>query len=165
MMSVLEWEVISLDYYSVCNVEHYRIDPVLDLATDCRLGIGWWIFIDAVAYAKFRDFQIPIDFVKTLPGIGTTLAFFGINSMDWGAVTADALTYHGDNVACKARTFVVFCLVLSMSSVVGSIVILANVYVDNEFEESVYPGTAIFAQAVLIFIATFFMKLLTAQET
>lgn len=126
-------------------------------------AIGWWLFIDAVAYTNHEDFEITIDFVKWLPGIGTTLALFGINSMDWGAISADSMTYHGDNVACKARFFVLFCLSISLASLIGSIVILANEYVDNDKNVSAWPGVAIFLQALLIFFATFVMKLLTAE--
>lgn len=124
-------------------------------------ALGWWFFIDAVAYTSHRNLTETIDFVKWLPGIGTSLALFGINSMDWGAVSADSMSYHGDNVACKARTFVVFCLLVSISSLVGSIVILAKDYVDNN--EALWPGVAIFLQATFIFFATFLMKLLTAE--
>ena len=41
-------------------------------------GIGWWFFIDAVAYVKNNsDLTLRIHFVEWLPGIGTTLALFG----------------------------------------------------------------------------------------
>ena len=124
-------------------------------------GIGWWSFIDAAAYATQDEQTLNINFVRSLPGIGTTLALFGINSMDWGALTADSMTYHGDNVACKARTFVLFCIAVSLASLVGSIVILAQDYVDTD--GSPWPGIAVFLQATLIFFATFIMKLLTAE--
>lgn len=39
-------------------------------------GVGWWIFIDGAAFADFHASQIPFNFIKYLPGIISTLAFF-----------------------------------------------------------------------------------------
>lgn len=102
--------------------------------------------------------------------------------MDWEAVTADANTYHnGEAVACRARyvsllcllyrnaytnkmyrSFVMLMLLGALGSLIGSIVILAEEYVDSDLDESVWPGVAIFLQTFLIFFATFVMKVFTA---
>lgn len=38
-------------------------------------GVGWWLFIDGVAFASHTDSQIPFKFVQTLPGLLSTLSF------------------------------------------------------------------------------------------
>ena len=39
-------------------------------------ALGWWLFIDAAAYAAHNNLTISVNFVKTLPGIGVTIALF-----------------------------------------------------------------------------------------
>lgn len=39
-------------------------------------SVGWWILIDGAAFADFHASQIPFNFIKYLPGIVSTLAFF-----------------------------------------------------------------------------------------
>jgi hypothetical protein len=41
---------------------------------------------------------------RYLPGIAASLGFLFIVGMDWGALSADSMTYSGDNVAMKARS-------------------------------------------------------------
>lgn len=45
-------------------------------AAGLLFGVGWWLFIDGVASAAFRDSQIPFGFLSYLPGVVSTLAFF-----------------------------------------------------------------------------------------
>ncbi|KAJ0392784.1 hypothetical protein P43SY_010591 [Pythium insidiosum] len=122
-------------------------------------GIGWWIFVDGAASAAHNDSQIPFNFIKYLPGIGSSLAFFLLNSLDWEMMSADSMTYHdGDGVACKARTFVLLCVAMSIGALIGSIFVLTHTYVDNPFDESTWPGVAVLLQNVLIFLSTVVMR-------
>jgi hypothetical protein len=45
-------------------------------AAGLLVGAGWWVLSDGAAMAAHQDSQIPFDFVKYLPGIVSTLAFF-----------------------------------------------------------------------------------------
>ncbi|DAZ92481.1 TPA: hypothetical protein N0F65_012711 [Lagenidium giganteum] len=123
-------------------------------------GVGWWIFIDGAAYAAHHNSQIPFNFIKYLPGILTTLAFVMLNSLDWGMLSADSMTYHGgSDVACRARTFVLFCVLMAVGAFVGSILVLTHSYVGNAFGESTWPGVAILLQNFLLFLSTIIMRI------
>lgn len=61
------------------------------------------------------------------------------------------------------RSFALFCVAMAIGGMIGGIVILAEVYVDNEHDESIWPGVAIMLQSVLLCIGTFVMKGLTAE--
>ncbi|TMW66979.1 hypothetical protein Poli38472_012095 [Pythium oligandrum] len=122
-------------------------------------AVGWWIFVDGVATAAHRDSAIPFNFIKYLPGIGSTLAFFLLNTLDWEMLSADSMTYHGgDGVACRARTFVLFCVAMSLGGLIGSIFVLTHTYVANPFDETTWPGVAVLLQNVMIFLATIVMR-------
>ncbi|GLD98212.1 hypothetical protein PINS_up006909 [Pythium insidiosum] len=122
-------------------------------------AVGWWILIDGAASAAHNNSQIPFNFIKYLPGIGSSLAFFLINSIDWEMLSADSMTYHdGDGVACKARTFVLLCVLMSIGALIGSIFVLTHTYVDNAFQETTWPGVAVLLQNVLIFLSTLVMR-------
>ncbi|KAK1946214.1 Transmembrane protein 50A [Phytophthora citrophthora] len=127
-------------------------------AAGLLLGVGWWILADGAASAVYHESKIPFDFVKYLPGIVSTLAFFLVNTVDWGMLTEDARFAYGSDVATRAKCFVVFCMALSIASLVGSVLVFAHTYVNNEFHESAWPGAAIVFQNGFIVMATFVMR-------
>ena len=45
-------------------------------AAGLLVGVGWWILADGAASATYSHSQISFGFVKYLPGIISTLAFF-----------------------------------------------------------------------------------------
>lgn len=63
---------------TVFNFVTMGVDPgkAGSYAAGLLLGAGWWVLVDGAAFAAYHDSQIPFDFVKYLPGIVSTLAFF-----------------------------------------------------------------------------------------
>lgn len=59
---------------------------------------------------------------------------------------------------CYHRAFVLFCVILSVGALVGSILVLTHSYAGNAFGEPVWPGVAVLLQNVLIFLATLVMR-------
>lgn len=149
---------------------------LLSIVSGLLFSIGWWVFIDAVQYhnkvtAATEDPSIesdeqPIIFGFWMPGICTTLSFFMINSMDFGALNADEMTYHGGaGTALKARAFLIFSLLVALGCLTGATYVLVDTYADgnavtkDKVVTSSYPGVAIFLQTFLIFISTWVMRL------
>ncbi|CAH0515733.1 unnamed protein product [Peronospora belbahrii] len=93
-----------------------------------------------------------------LPGIVSTLAFFLVNTVDWGMLSEDARFVYGSEVATRARCFVVFCIALSVAALVGSVLVFTHTYVNNEYNESAWPGAAIVFQNGFIVMGTFVMR-------
>ncbi|KAH7489085.1 hypothetical protein PRIC1_010606 [Phytophthora ramorum] len=127
-------------------------------AAGLLVGVGWWVLADGAASAAYHNSQIPFDFVKYLPGIVSTLAFFLVNTVDWGMISEDARFAYGSEVATRARCFVVFCMALSVSALVGSVLVFTHTYVDNQYNESAWPGAAIVFQNGFILMGTFVMR-------
>ncbi|RLN20655.1 hypothetical protein BBO99_00007083 [Phytophthora kernoviae] len=122
------------------------------------VGVGWWVLADGAATAAFHNSQIRFDFVKYLPGIISTLVFFLVNTVDWGMLSEDARFAYGEDVATRARCFVVFCMALSVAALVGSVLVFTHTYVNNPYNESAWPGAAIVFQNGFILIGTFVMR-------
>lgn len=51
-----------------------------------------------------------------------------------------------------------FCVLLSVGALVGSILVLTHNYAGNALGESAWPGVAVLLQNVLIFLATLVMR-------
>ncbi|KAI9918252.1 hypothetical protein PsorP6_011321 [Peronosclerospora sorghi] len=122
------------------------------------LGVAWWICADAAGSAAYLHSNISFDFVKYLPGIMSTLAFFLVNTLEWGMLSEDARFLYGPGVATRARCFVLFCITILLAALVGSILVLTHTYVNNKFNESTWPGVAIVLQNVCILLGTFVMR-------
>jgi hypothetical protein len=131
-------------------------------------AVAWWLFIDAAAVTsatlKDPETSLGIKPVMYLPGIGTSLAFVTINCMDWSALNADEFShYGGSRTRLQARGLLTISILLGLGSIIGAIVLFANVYANKEgwkgqIPDSVYPGAAVFVQSTLIFIAGFVMR-------
>ena len=130
------------------------------------VSCAWWIFIDAVSVVKHNNDPVTVEAVAYLPAIGATIAFVMINAMDWGALNADDMSYHGgERTAYCNRAILAFALLLGFGSIVGAIMLLkdwAQGDVGGIEPDSVYPGVAVLLSTMLIFIATFVMRLGTA---
>ncbi|KAG7377729.1 hypothetical protein PHYPSEUDO_011074 [Phytophthora pseudosyringae] len=127
-------------------------------AAGLLLGVGWWVLADGAASAAYRDSQIPFDWVKYLPGVVSTLAFFLVNSVDWGMLSEDARFAYGSEAAARARCFVAFCMALALATLAGAVLVFTRTYVNNPFHESAWPGAAIVFQNGFILMATFVMR-------
>jgi hypothetical protein len=128
-------------------------------------GIGWWVFIDAVASSRASDAEIVVlvDSKQYLPGIGATLAWIMIVGMDWGALSADSFTYSGSNVSGKATCFLGFALLMALGSLIGAIAIIVDLYdkpcnTGDSGSSCMWPGIAILLQTIFIMLSTFIMR-------
>lgn len=54
--------------------------------------------------------------------------------------------------------FVLFCVLLSVGALVGSIFVLTHNYAGNALQEPAWPGVAVLLQNILIFLATLVMR-------
>ncbi|GLE08989.1 hypothetical protein PINS_up020464 [Pythium insidiosum] len=114
-------------------------------------GVGWWILIDGAASAAHNNSQIPFNFIKYLPGIGSSLAFFLINSIDWEMLSADSMTYHdGDGRRLQSQDVRAALRAHGPSErSLGPSSCSTHTYVDNAFQET---------DNVLIFLSTLVMR-------
>lgn len=156
----MDGESFKRGYYLAKNSRMPTVDPgkAGSYAAGCLVGVGWWILADGAASAPFHHSQIPFTFVNYLPGIVSTLAFFLVNTVDWSMLSDDASYAYGSNVANRARSFIVFCMALSVAALVGAVLIYTHVYVNNPFNESAWPGAAIVLQNGFLVMATFIMR-------
>eukprot|EP00743_Colponemidia_sp_Colp-15_P007752 GILK01008394.1.p1 GENE.GILK01008394.1~~GILK01008394.1.p1 ORF type:complete len:180 (-),score=11.48 GILK01008394.1:165-641(-) len=138
----------------------YKNDRLLTIATAAAgvlFAVGWLLFIDGAAYATYTDDKVSVNFVCSLPAIGITLVFFMINLMDWGQLSADHMTYHGENVALKARAFLVFTSLAALSCLFGALYVFVTRWVHphegDPSPDSLWPGIAIVLQAFFVLIS------------
>ncbi|KAJ3149138.1 hypothetical protein HK101_002093 [Irineochytrium annulatum] len=119
-------------------------------------ALGWWIFIDGVAFANTRKdppVEIPIRFDDWLPGILSTLALIIVNLIDKDTLNADDFSYSGSNVACKARACAFIGVTMALGALGGALAILSLKYImTGQTGDGFYFGIAITAQNVLIFL-------------
>lgn len=54
--------------------------------------------------------------------------------------------------------FALFCVLMSVCALVGSILVLTHNYAGNAFGEPVWPGVAVLLQNILLFLATLVMR-------
>jgi hypothetical protein len=128
-------------------------------------ALAYWIFIDAIlSIQHYKDTLQPFAALY-LPGIGCTVMFGIVNLMDWSALGADDLS-HFDSERTKlgARAILVFAILLGLSSLVGALVLLSDVYaqkkgINDKKPDSIYPGAAVLLQTMLLFMSSFITRL------
>ena len=109
----------------------------------------------------------PVIFGYYMPGICMTLMFFMITGMDWGALGADEMTYHGGTgTALKAKGFLLFAVLIGLGCLTGAVYVLVDTYTDGHPTDpalyvvtSAAPGIALFMQNILIFVAAWVMRM------
>ena len=121
--------------------------------------------IDAAVFVDRTDDPLKLEPVLWLPGVGSTLTFFVVVLMDWGALYADELThFNARETRLAARGVLVFAVLTGIASLVGAVYILADVYagekgIHGRQPDAVYPGAAIFLQSFLLFVGAFVTRL------
>jgi len=145
-------------------------DPRARLRVFSTLGgalfsLAWWIMIDAAVFVDQTNDPLKLVPPLWLPGVGATLMFFIVVLMDWDALYADELThFRARETRIGARAVLAFAITLGLASLVGAVIVLAEVYaghkgIDGAIPDSVYPGGAIFVQTFLLFIGAFIARL------
>ncbi|TPX30709.1 hypothetical protein SmJEL517_g05792 [Synchytrium microbalum] len=120
-------------------------------------ALGWWIFIDGLAFCSTRDpaLPVPIAFEDWVPGILSTIALIVVNLIDKEKLNADDFSYSGSNVACKARLFAFVGVTMALGSLGGALAIMSLKYAmpgysGNDF----YFGLTVVLQNFLIFFGS-----------
>ena len=73
---------------------------------------------DPATPTKLLPCEQPVIFGYYMPGICMTLMFFMVTGMDWGALGADEMTYHGGTgTALKAKGFLLFAVLIATDTV------------------------------------------------
>ncbi|KAJ3090860.1 Transmembrane protein 50A [Phlyctochytrium bullatum] len=88
-------------------------------------ALGWWAFIDGIAYAgSFTDppLKTPIRFEDWIPGLLSTLSLIIVNLINKETLNADDFTYSGSNVACKARAAAFLGVTMALGALGGALV-------------------------------------------
>ena len=111
------------------------------------------------------DEPLKLEPVLWLPGVGSTLMFFVVVLMDWGALYADELThFNARETRMAARAVLVFAVLIGVASLGGAVYILTDVYaahkgLNGKQPSATYPGVAIFVQTFLLFVGAFVTRL------
>ncbi|KAJ3205280.1 Transmembrane protein 50A, partial [Dinochytrium kinnereticum] len=86
-------------------------------------ALGWWAFIDGVAYSSSRDPPLPntIRFEDWIPGILSSVSLIIVNLINKDTLTADDFSYSGSNVACKARAAAFIGVTMALGAIGGSL--------------------------------------------
>mmetsp|Transcript_17563 Transcript_17563/g.28425 ORF Transcript_17563/g.28425 Transcript_17563/m.28425 type:complete len:168 (-) Transcript_17563:926-1429(-) len=152
--------------------ERYRL-RVFTWSAGCVFSLAWWLFIDAVsqtAHINTSEDDLTVKPQLYLLGFGSTIAFFIISFMDFGALQADEYSYHGGRmVKYQSRALLIFAILLSLTCIIISIYVLSDVYIQKKgikgkIPKDTWPGVAIFLQNTLIFIASFLMRVAKVNE-
>jgi len=144
---------------------------VFSYTSGIMMGLAWWIFIDACNVTRhYHPDALQVKAQLYLPGIGSTISFFIIAFMDWGALNADEYSYHGGKmVRYQARALLIFAILLSITCISLAGWALSDVYIDKNgikgvIPESDYGGVAVLLQCILIFVASFVMRFARVNE-
>jgi hypothetical protein len=116
-----------------------------------------------VASADDNGFTSDAAAYSWLPGVGMSIAFILLNVMDWGMLNADPMMYNGTNVALKARGQLIFTMVIAMGSLSAAVYMSIHDYFQNK-DNSLYAGVALLVQNLLIFAASFVMRVGTMND-
>jgi hypothetical protein len=133
---------------------------VVGYLSGALFALGWWIFIDAVVFAKTRDppLPVPISFEDWLPGILSTLALIMVNLVDKAALNATEYTHDGSRIAVKARFFAFLGVAIALGALGGALAILSLKYALPGYKGvETFVGIGIVAQTFLIFAGSMLM--------
>ncbi|TPX51089.1 hypothetical protein SeMB42_g01033 [Synchytrium endobioticum] len=117
-------------------------------------AIGWWIFIDGLAFCSTRDppLPVPLAFEDWVPGILSTIALIVVNLIDKDTLNADDFSYSGTNIACKARLCAFVGVTMALGSLGGALAIMSLKYaIPGYSENDFYFGLCVVLQNFLIF--------------
>ena len=116
-------------------------------------AIGWWLFIDGIAYNHSHPNPSILAFEDWIPGITSTIALIIVNLIDRHVLSADDYEYGSDGVAWKARAVAFFGVTLALGSIGGALAILTLKYIiPGVHGDGFYLGQTIALQSFFIFI-------------
>jgi hypothetical protein len=126
---------------------------------------GWWIFIDGLALiqsASNRSDETQPIFGDWIPGIGSSFSLLMVNIISRSMLSGDVYYGYADDsgVTWKARLWFFIALALGMSSLGGSIGMLAirfSLETGGQRDQFSLYGSKIVAQNVLIFLSSLIM--------
>ncbi|KAG9303198.1 hypothetical protein G9A89_000733 [Geosiphon pyriformis] len=125
-------------------------------------ALGWWFFIDAVAYSStIEGKEVDITFADWISGITSTLGMIIVNSIDKSRLTADDFTHSGSGVAWKARLFLFIGFAMMAGGLAGSVTVLILKYIIPDIEmpclyfgiAEVIQNSTIMLSSVVLWIA------------
>ena len=148
---------------TTCNRPCYS--RITSLVAGVLCGIGWFVYIDGTGYGAYVENETVLrtSAYSWLVGLGMTIALIMINTVPWDRLNADDDAFHGGGVACKTRTYLIFSFLLLLGSMAGGIYVYIHEFASNADEDYKYGGTCILAQAILILISTFVMRIGTVE--
>ncbi|EGF78680.1 hypothetical protein BATDEDRAFT_26562 [Batrachochytrium dendrobatidis JAM81] len=121
-------------------------------------AIGWWLFIDGIAFNGSKAGSIPVvqvGFEDWAPGIISTVALIIVNLIDRETLNADDFEYSGPSVACKARACAFLGVTMALGSLGGALAVLSLKFIiPNVSGDAFYLGQAITIQNFLIFFSS-----------
>ncbi|KAI8928909.1 hypothetical protein BC831DRAFT_497328 [Entophlyctis helioformis] len=139
-----------------------RLDPVrqqlVGYVSGALFSIGWWLFIDGIAFNASRADKISvvqIGFEDWIPGIISTLALIIVNLIDRETLSADDFAYSGQNVACKARACAFLGVTMALGALGGALAVLSLKFIiPGVSGDAFYVGQSITLQNFLIFFSS-----------
>ncbi|KAI8869448.1 UPF0220-domain-containing protein [Ramicandelaber brevisporus] len=127
-------------------------------AAGALFTLGWWCFIDGIAFAKTTpDFPVRVSIEDYLPGIFTTLGMIITNSIDISLLNDDGggggfgAFDDSSSLAGKAKLTLFIGIALIAGGLAGSVAILAIKYLAADVASKfIYTALATVVQNVLI---------------
>jgi hypothetical protein len=105
-------------------------------------AMAWWVMVDAAVFVDRSEDPLKLEPVFWLPGVGSTICFFIVVLMDWGALHADDLThFRARETRLGARAVLLFAVVLGLSSLALSVWILADIYAGHKGYDGHLPDS------------------------
>jgi len=131
-------------------------ETILSYSSGILFAIGWWIWIDGVAYA----FHLPEEtnrpvFGHWVPGIVSSIGLLMINAVNWTDLDGFGFGGLDDEVQKRARIWLLFSFTMAFGGIIASIWISSVNWFSRPATEKQtdWPGVALILQNCLIFIS------------
>ncbi|KAJ3436050.1 small membrane protein-related [Anaeramoeba flamelloides] len=138
---------------------------IFSLCAGLLFGLGWWLWIDSVAYASHIDDPVPVSGAYWIPGIFGTVAVLLICITPTDA-DDDMID---ENRGKRIKAFLLFSFFVGIASILASMWILIEVYggvkKDATDPKSSWPGIAGMLQTLSLFVSALLYRWCKSQSS
>eukprot|EP01139_Manchomonas_bermudensis_P001644 Amastigsp_a2514_140.p2 type:complete len:156 gc:universal Amastigsp_a2514_140:493-26(-) len=120
-------------------------------------AIGWWLWLDGVAYSVHINNNVKINPAYWIPGFTCSFFVLMLLPVSSNAVNASlSFSFDGDSRAQRARIWFLLAFIIGIGSIIAALALLITEYLQRKDERAVkstWPGVAMFLQSLLVFLS------------
>lgn len=129
---------------------------VTSIIAGALFAVGWWLVVDAGAYANYSNNPQKVEFVYLLPNLFITFAIIMLNGFKWEDLTGEGFS---ETNATRAKCCMFSGLFICFTCVAGSVWIMIEKYSQStSIANDAYPGVALFISSLLLFLSAVVLR-------